>query len=290
MRDNHWQMTTYPFVPGHEIVGVIEEVGSQVTHLQPGQRVGAGWFSGSCMHCDLCMAGDHNLCRSAEQIIVGRYGGFADRVRVNAEWVFPLPDQLDATAAGPLFCGGITVFNPILQCDVQPTHRVGVIGIGGLGHLALQFLNAWGCEVTAFSSSPDKEQDARGYGAHHFVNSREDAALDAVAGQFDFILSTVNASLNWDKYIAALDARGRMHFVGAVGEPLSISMFSLMGGQKSVSATPLGSPATIQRMLNFCVRHEIAPKVKVYPFAEANQALAELVEQKPAHRLVLTHS
>jgi uncharacterized zinc-type alcohol dehydrogenase-like protein len=242
------------------------------------------------MHCDMCMAGDHNLCRTAEGILIGRYGGFADRVRVNAEWAFALPDGLDTASAGPLFCGGITVFNPIVQFGVQPTDRVGVIGIGGLGHLALQFLSAWGCEVTAFSSSPAKEEEARNFGAHHFVNSREDAALDAVAGKFDFILSTVNASLDWERYLTALDARGHLHFVGAVGEPVSIPVFSLLGAQKSVAATPLGSPSTIRKMLTFCVRHQIAPKVKTYDFADVNTAFAELVETQPAHRLVLTRT
>lgn len=286
---NDWGQTRYPFVPGHEIVGTVEETGSSVVHLRTGQRVGAGWYSGSCMHCDPCMRGDHNMCVTAEQIIVGRHGGFADRVRVNAEWAVPLPPEINPTDAGPLFCGGITVFNPIIQRRVLPTDRVGVIGIGGLGHMALQFLRAWGCEVTAFSSSPSKEDEARAYGANHFVNSRDVDALKAVTGRFDFILSTVNASLPWDKYLNALSSRGRLHFVGAVLEPLSIPVFSLLGGQKSVSASPLGSPATIRKMLEFCVRHQIAPKTKTYQFSAVNEALAELSATKPAHRLVLTH-
>lgn len=157
MLDNDWGLTTYPFVPGHEVVGTIAALGAKVKELKLGQRVGLGWFSRSCSTCETCMSGDQNLCATAEGTIVGRHGGFAERVRAHHSWLVPLPDQLDAAKAGPLFCGGITVFNPIVQFNIKPTARVGVIGIGGLGHIALKFLKAWGCEVTAFSSSPDKE-------------------------------------------------------------------------------------------------------------------------------------
>lgn len=159
MLNNDWQMTQYPFVPGHEVVGTVVAVGPSVTHLKPGQRVGVGWYSRSCLTCRTCMDGGHNLCAGAEGIIVGRHGGFADRVRVQSAWATPIPDGFDHAAAGPLFCGGITVFNPIVQFGVRPTDRVGVVGIGGLGHLALKFLNKWGCEVTAFSSTAGKDAE-----------------------------------------------------------------------------------------------------------------------------------
>ncbi|MDX1701744.1 MAG: alcohol dehydrogenase catalytic domain-containing protein, partial [Melioribacteraceae bacterium] len=181
MLDNEWDMTQYPFVPGHEIIGIVESVGENVKNLKTGQRVGLGWSSGSCMTCEWCVSGNHNLCKSNEGTIVGRYGGFADRVRAEAAWVVPLPDKLDPLSSGPLFCGGITVFNPIVQFDIKPTDRVGVIGIGGLGHMALRFLSAWGCEVTAFSTSPDKEAEAKSFGAHNFVNSKEAESLETVA-------------------------------------------------------------------------------------------------------------
>jgi uncharacterized zinc-type alcohol dehydrogenase-like protein len=167
MLDNDWGLTTYPFVPGHEVVGTIAALGAKVKELKIGQRVGLGWFSRSCSTCETCMSGDQNLCATAEGTIVGRHAGFADRVRAHHSWLVPLGNQLDAAKAGPLFCGGITVFNPIVQFDIKPTARVGVIGIGGLGHIALKFLKAWGCEVTAFSSSPDKEAEAKELGATH---------------------------------------------------------------------------------------------------------------------------
>ncbi|MBY0456607.1 MAG: alcohol dehydrogenase catalytic domain-containing protein, partial [Gemmataceae bacterium] len=153
MLDNDWGTTAYPFVPGHEVVGTVAAVGSRVANVKTGDRVGLGWYSKSCMRCRQCLRGDHNLCPTAEGTIVGRHGGFADKVRAHEAWVTRLPAELDPAKSGPLFCGGITVFNPLVQFDVRPTHRVGVVGIGGLGHMALQFANKWGCEVVAFSSS-----------------------------------------------------------------------------------------------------------------------------------------
>lgn len=287
MLDNEWGMSGYPCVPGHEVVGTVAALGDAVKGLQVGQKVGLGWFSHSCMGCEWCMSGNHNLCLTAEQTIVGRPGGFADKVRAHQEWVVPLPEGLTSSSAGPLFCGGITVFNPIVQFDVQPTDRVGVIGIGGLGHMALQFLNAWGCDVTAFSSSADKEEEARSFGASHFVNSRDPDALASVANSFDLILSTVNVSLDWDAYIAALRPKGRLHLVGAVLQPLSTQLFPMLVGQKSVSASPLGSPTTISKMLDFAARHQIEPMVEYFDFEQVNEALDKLRNGKPRYRLVL---
>ena len=288
MLDSDWGATQYPLVPGHEVVGTVAAVGGNVKTLKVGQRVGLGWFSGSCMHCKQCMGGDHNLCPTAEQTIWGRHGGFADRVRCKEEWATPLPDGLDPATAGPLFCGGVTVFNPIVQFDVRPTHKVGVIGIGGLGHLALQFLNKWGCEVTAFSSSAGKTDEAKKLGAHHVVNSRDDAAMAKLAGTFDFILVTVNVPLNWPAYIAALAPKGRLHVVGAVGEPIPVAAFPMILGQKSLSGSPLGSPATTATMLDFCGRHKIAPVTEFYPMSKVNDAVDRLRSGKARYRIVLT--
>ena len=287
MLDNEWNRTVYPFVPGHEIVGTIASVGAQVKGLKPGQRVGVGWFTGSCMHCRQCIGGDQHLCASTEETIVGRHGGFADRVRVHWPWAFLLPDALDASAAGPLFCGGITVFNPILLAGVKPTDRVGVIGIGGLGHLALKFLRAWGCEVTAFTSSAAKHAEALTLGAHHAVSSTDKAALKALRRSLDFIIVTVNVALDWNGYLAALKPKGRLHFVGAVLEPVAVPAFALIGGQKSVSGSPTGSPAAIAQMLEFCARHRIAPQVETFAMAQVNDAIAHLRSGKARYRVVL---
>jgi uncharacterized zinc-type alcohol dehydrogenase-like protein len=287
MLGNDWGVTTYPFVPGHEVVGTVVAAGDQVKRVRVGDRVGVGWFAGSCQACPQCIAGNHHLCATAEQTIVGRHGGFADRVRCHWLWATPLPKELESHAVGPLFCAGITVFNPIVISGVQPTDRVGVVGIGGLGHLALQFLNKWGCEVTAFTSTDAKRDDALRLGAHHAVSSRDSKALAKVSGSLDFILVTVNVSLDWDALLAALAPNGRLHVVGAVPEPIPVQAFSLITGQKSMAGSPLGSPATTAKMLQFCARHEIAPLVERFPMTDVNRALEHVRSGQARYRVVL---
>ena len=287
MLHNEWGMTQFPFVPGHEVIGTVVGIGEFAQGIAVGDRVGLGWFSASCMHCDQCLSGNHNLCGTHEQTIVGRHGGFADLVRCHWAWATALPASLDASKAGPLLCGGITVFNPIIQAYVLPTHRVGVIGIGGLGHLALQFLNKWGCEVTAFSSSPGKEDEAKKLGAHHVINSRDDAAMKKIAGSLDFILNTANANLNWQAYLDALAPKGVLHTVGVVPDPIPVPAFALIGGQKSVSGSPLGSPALTRKMLEFCARHKILPVTEEFELKNVNAALARLESGKTRYRIIL---
>lgn len=287
MLDNEWNMTTYPFVAGHEVVGTIVAAGNQVKRVKTGDRVGLGWYSGSCLHCPQCLAGDHNLCVNVEQTMIGRYGGFADRVRCHWLWASPMPAAVETAKAGPLFCGGITVFNPIVQCGVQPTQRVGVIGIGGLGHLALQFLNKWGCEVVAFTSSEAKRQDALKFGAHETVSSRDSAQIQRLAGSLDFILVTANVTLDWAAIFNMLAPRGRLHVVGAVPEPIPVPAFTLLGGQKTLSGSPLGSPATTAKMLAFCARHGVAPTIEKFPMSRVNEALEHLRAGKARYRIVL---
>ena len=289
MLDNDFGLTQYPFVPGHEIVGRVDAIGANAKGVTVGQRVGLGWYAGSCMTCEWCMSGNHNLCPSPEMTIIGRHGGFADKVRAEAALVVPLPEQIEAETAGPLFCAGITVFNPLVQLDIKPTDRVGVIGIGGLGHLALRFVDAWGCEVTAFSTSPEKEAEAREFGADHFVNSRDPKALEEIAGSFALILSTVSASLDWNAYIAALRPKGRLHIVGVVPQPVSVEVIPMLLGQKSVTYSSGGSPATTAKMLEFAVRHRIQPTIETFKFSQINDAMEKLRNGKPRYRLVLKH-
>lgn len=288
MLDNAWGFTQYPLVPGHEVVGTVSAVGDDVSSLQVGQKVGLGWQSGYCMTCSTCMEGDHNLCASAAGTIVGRHGGFADKVRASAASVIALPQGVDAQSAGPLFCGGITVFNPLVQFDIKPTDKVGVIGIGGLGHIALQFLNAWGCDVTAFTSSETKKKEALEMGAHQTLNSRDPAEIEAAAGQFDLVLSTVDVKLDWNAYVATLRPKGRLHFVGATLEPLDLSVFPLLSGQRSVSASPVGSPAVIAQMLAFAAQHDIKPVTEIFRFDQVNEAMARLRSGEARYRVVLS--
>lgn len=289
MINDDWGRSQYPLVPGHEVIGIISALGDTVTHLNIGDRVGLGWHSDYCLHCESCASDDHNLCASAQGTIVGRHGGFADKVQAHSKSVVLLPSGVSAQSAGPLFCGGITVFNPIVQFDIQPMDKVAVIGIGGLGHLALQFLRAWGCEVTAFTSSESKHDEAVALGAHHVIHSQDKGALKAAANRFDFILSTVNVALQWQYYIGALKPKGRLHFVGAALEPINVAVFSLISSQRSISGSPVGSPATIKTMLDFVGQHNIVPAVEYFSFDRVNDALQHVHDGKARYRVVLSH-
>lgn len=285
--DSEWGPTSYPVVPGHEVVGKISQVGNQVRNLSIGQVVGLGWHAGYCNECALCRSGDHNMCSDSQATIIGHHGGFADKVRAASNSVVPIPDGIDLESAGPLFCGGITVFNPLVQFNIKPTDKVAVIGIGGLGHMAVEFLNAWGCEVTAFTSSEGKRIEALSLGARHTLNSRNADEIKAAAGRFDFIISTVNVKLDWNLYLGTLGPRGRLHFVGATLEPLDLNVFALMGKQRSVSASPVGSPATIAKMLDFANLHQIKPQIEKFKFADINKAIERLRSGEARYRVVL---
>jgi len=283
---NEWHMTQYPLVPGHEAIGTVTEVGPAAKLVKVGQTVGLGWNSSSCLHCHACLSGDHNMCSSLQQTIVGRYGAFATRVRCHWVWATPLPEGIDPAKAGPLFCGGITVFNPLVQYDVKPTDRVAVVGIGGLGHMALQFLNKWGCHVTAFTSSDNKAAEAKNLGAHTVVNTRSETDLKKVAGSFNLILSTITANLDMNLYLSALAKRGRFHTVGVIPE-IKTSAAALLFGQLDISGSPSGAPINVMKMLDFAARHRVAPITEEFPMSQANEALAHLAAGKARYRIVL---
>lgn len=288
--DDEWSVSEYPLVPGHEIVGRITAAGPSGGHLKVGDRVGVGWFAHSCLSCHTCMSGRHNLCPDAAGVASarqGRYGGFAERVRAQGAWAIPIPDGVDAAKAGPLFCGGLTVFYPFVHYAIRPTDRVGVIGIGGLGHMALKFARAWGCEVTAFTSSPGKEDEARSLGAHRVVNSRDKEALKAERGRFDLVLSTVAVPLEWHRYVSALAPDGRLVFVGAATEPMGLAPSALMGGQAQLSSTSVGTPAIAATMMEFCARHGITPQTEHMKMSDVNEAIQRLRDGKPRYRIVL---
>ncbi len=288
MIKNDWRISQYPLVPGHEVIGRVSAVGSTVSKLKVGQTVGVGWYVGSCLTCNQCMQGDHHHCGQSRPTIVHNHGGFADKLRVQAAWAVPVPESLTPEAAGPLFCGGVTVFTPIVDYGIKPTDRVGVIGIGGLGHLAVKFLRAWGCEVWAFTSSSDKQQELQEMGAHHVANSRDEAGLKKMRGKFDAIISTVNVPLPWNKFVSALAPRGRLISVGAVPAPIEVAGDNLISGQKSVGGSAVGSPSMVAKMLEFSARHNIAPQIEKFPMEQVNDAIAHLEAGKARYRVVLT--
>ena len=286
---NDWGMSQYPFIPGHEIIGSVTAAGAQVRSLKTGQRVGLGWQSNSCGVCEWCTRGLENLCASSEATCVHRHGGYASRVRANARFVVPIPDALPSEQAAPLLCGGITVYNPMRDNGINPTSRVGVVGIGGLGHLAIQFARVFGAEVTAFSTSAAKEEEARALGAHHFVNTRESKAMKEVAGTHDFILTTANADQDWGVYIQSLRPTGTLCFVGVPPSPVSVQAFPLIAGIRSITGSPIGSPHRIREMLDVAARHNVKATTESFPMAKANEAIEKVKKNKVRYRAVLAN-
>ncbi len=287
--DNDWGLSQYPFIPGHEIVGTVTEVGSAVRHLAAGDRVGIGWQADSCGICEWCRKGEENLCAQAQPTCVGRHGGYAEAVRVNARFAVKLPEALDSQTTAPLLCAGITVYQPLRCAGVNPSSRVGVIGIGGLGHLALQFARAFGAEVTAFSTSVDKEAEALELGAQRFVHSRESKAMKAVEGTQDLIISTVNAAQEWNAYVSALRPQGTLCLVGVPPKPVSVEAFPLIAGARCVCGSNTGSPARIAEMLDVAARHGIGARTELFRMGDANQAIARLRRNTVHYRVVLAN-
>ncbi len=286
--NNDWRSSVYPVIPGHEIIGRIRRLGTEAKGLKIGQRVGIGWTAESCQYCDFCIAGQAVQC-TGERVatIVDHAGGFADKVRAGWQWVIPLPEDLDPESAGPLLCGGITVFNPMIKHGIQAVHHVGVIGIGGLGHIAIKLLKAWGCEITAFTSSLDKTEELKAMGADHVVNSRDSEALKNQRGKFDLLLSTVNVTLDWPAYLSTLAPNGTAHLLGLTLEPIPVSAGSLISGSKSITGSATGSPATLRQLLKFAARKNIAPQVEVFPMSQVNAAIERLHSGKARYRIVL---
>ena len=286
---NDWGISQYPFIPGHEVIGTVAVVGSGVRTLRPGQRVGLGWQANSCGQCEWCTKGMENLCAESEATCVRRHGGYADRVRANMRFVMPIPDALPSEQAAPLLCGGVTVYNPLRTHGVNPSSRVGVVGIGGLGHLAIQFARVFGAEVTAFSTSVAKEDEARALGAHHFVNTREMKAMRDVAGSMDFILSTANADQEWGVLVQALRPTGTLCLVGVPPSPITVQAFPLVGGYRSITGSPIGSPHLLREMLDVAARHGVKATTERFPMDRANEAIQKVKKNKVRYRAVLAN-
>jgi uncharacterized zinc-type alcohol dehydrogenase-like protein len=285
--DNSWSKSIYPFVPGHEIVGLVTAVGSSVKNLAIGARVGVGWQRSACLTCELCLDRKDNLCPHQTATCVGHHGGFAPRMRTDSRYAFPIPDALDSAAAAPLLCGGATVFSPLRRYGIDATSSVGVIGIGGLGHIAILMLRAFGAEITAFSSSPGKRDEALAMGAHDFVPSTDAKELQQHRGRFDLLLCTVGARLDWINYLRTLRANGTLCLVGSPPGIMQIAAAALFDGQKSLSGSEIGDRATIQEMLRFCARHRISPIIERMPLDEVNTALARVRANETRYRMVL---
>lgn len=287
--DNDWGSSKYPLVPGHEIVGKVVALGEQANPDLLNKRVGVGWQRSSCQNCDYCIRGENNLCAQQETTTVNHYGGFAERIRVDSRFCFPIPDALEDQNAAPLLCAGVTVYGPMHDHNVRSSQHVGVVGIGGLGHLAVQFAAKMGCEVTAFSGSPSKADEAKALGASNVVNSRDVQALKSVRNSLDFIISTVSVNLEWNEYLKLLRPHGTLCFVGALTEPFTVKPWLLSDSQRRLTGSSIGGRTVMQEMLNFAARHQVQAWTEVLPFDAVNTAVDRLKKNDVRYRFVLEH-
>jgi uncharacterized zinc-type alcohol dehydrogenase-like protein len=285
--DDDWKRSVYPLVPGHEVVGVVRAVGELVSHLRVGERVGAGWQRSACLGCELCVGGRENLCAAQQATCVGHHGGLGERLRTDGRFVFAIPAGLDSAAAAPLMCGGATVYAPLRRFGVDATRTVGVVGMGGLGHLAIRFLRAFGCEIVVFSSSASKRAEALALGAHEFASSTDARQIRRFANRLHLVLSTVPARLDFIGYLQALKPEGVLCLVGASPGLLQLPAAPLLTGQKMVCGSDIGDRATIAEMLRVADRHHIEPIVESCPMDEVNRAIERLRANQVRYRAVL---
>lgn len=287
--DNDWNVTSYPFVPGHEIVGTIIATGSEVARSRIGERVGIGWLAGSCMECPQCLGGNENLCRQSRATCVGRHGGYATEVCADGRFAVPIPDALPSEYAAPLLCAGITVFAPLHRAGLKSNSRVGVVGLGGLGHLAVQYAKAMGSAVTVFSTTAAKAEEAHRIGADRFVTLDRRNSTVAEAGTCDLILATAPVDLPWVEYLRALKPNGGLCIVGAAPGEIKIPAVELIDGQKNICGSAVGSNHEIREMFQFSVQHGITPTIELYPMKEVNRALERLRKNRMRFRAVLVN-
>jgi uncharacterized zinc-type alcohol dehydrogenase-like protein len=289
MIQNDWNATTYPIVPGHEVVGEIVETGGGLPHLRTGQRVGVGWQRSACLHCDDCLRGNENLCHEHTGLITHGHGGFADYMVADGRFCFELDDALPSEFAGPLLCGGLTVYSGLRCAGMSSGQRIGIIGVGGLGHLAVQFSSKLGNTVTVFTTSDEKAQQAARLGAAEAIIVRRGALSEPPRKPFDIILSTVPTAIPCELYLNLLGSDGTLCFVGIPNEPNLIPVRPLMAKRRRVMASPIGGRAMMREMLDAALRLAIRPTIEQHPMAEINTALARLRRNVIRYRAVLTN-
>ena len=285
--DNDWGDTRFPLIPGHEIVGLVEETGSAVTGLMTGDRVGIGYQQGACFSCEFCQNGNEQLCARQKVIGVDCYGGLADHIGVDSRFAFKLPPTLDSAQATPLLSSGLTVYSGIVRAELAAGSEVAVLGVGGLGHLAVQFLREMGHRVSAFSHSPAKREAIEQLGAR-YVDSSHVAGSTTFARRFDFILSTLNAPFDLNTYLGMLRPQGKLCFVAQPLEKLSISVGLLYdSAHRTIYGSYVGSRSETKAMLEFASARNIASHVEIMPFAQVNEAIDMVRRGNAAVRVVL---
>ncbi|MEG4580137.1 NAD(P)-dependent alcohol dehydrogenase [Microcoleus sp. MON1_C5] len=296
---NEWSdfmSTTYPIVPGHEIVGRVTQVGSAVTKYKPGDLAGIGCMVDSDGTCPHCKAGFEQFCQNViftynspdkHKTAPVTYGGYSDSVVVDERFVLRVPDNLDLAGVAPLLCAGITTYSPLRHWGVTKGKKVGVVGLGGLGHMGVKFARAFGAHVVVFTTSPDKTEDALRLGADEVVVSRNADEMQQHAGSFDFILDTVSAKHDINAYLNLLHRDGNITLVGAPEKPLEVAAFSLIMGRRSLSGSNIGGIAETQEMLDFCGEHNITADVEVIPIQKVNEAYERVLKSDVKYRFVI---
>jgi alcohol dehydrogenase (NADP+) len=292
---NEWGATVYPIVPGHEIVGRVTNVGSAVTKYKPGDLAAVGCMVDSDGTCDRCQAGLEQFCPnmtltfgSPDKHLGGvTFGGYSESIVVDERFVLRVPSNLDLAPAAPLLCAGITTYSPMRRWGVTKGKKVGVVGLGGLGHMGVKFVRAFGAHVVAFTTSPNKKEDALRLGADDVVVSRDANEMQKHAGSFDFILDTVSADHDINSYLNLLGVESNLTLVGAPPKPLGVSAFSLIMGNRSLSGSNIGGIAETQEMLDFCGAHNITADVEVIPIQKVNEAYERLLRSDVKYRFAI---
>ncbi|MDF2935389.1 MAG: alcohol dehydrogenase [Paenibacillaceae bacterium] len=290
-----WGGGIFPMVPGHEIAGIVAAVGPEVTKFAVGDRVGVGCFVDSCGECEYCLQGDEQYCTKGVVSTYNAldydgnptYGGYSQKIVVKEGFVVRIPDALGLDAASPLLCAGITTYSPLRHWKAGPGKRVAIVGVGGLGHLAIQFAHAMGAEVTVLSRSRDKEAEARSFGADHYYATGEEGTFAALANRFDLILNTVSANLDVDAYLSMLRIDGTLVNVGAPGKPDQYHVFSLIMGRKSLAGSLVGGIRETQEMLDFAAAHGIAPQIEVIRADQVDEAYERVLRSDVRYRFVI---
>lgn len=293
---SEWGGTLYPCVPGHEIVGQVTAVGDQVAHFQVGDTVGVGCMVDSCQHCDQCRRSEEQLCREGNTMTYGgldritqemTQGGYSKHVVVRQEFVLRVPEGLDLSRAAPLLCAGITTYSPLRTCNVGPGSRVGVIGLGGLGHMAVKLASGLGAQVTVMSRTPDKRADALALGADRLLVSTDPDAIMQSANGFDLIIDTVPNKHDLNPYLPLLDVDGTLVIVGQVGPLDEMSSVPLLLGRRRVAGSPIGGIAQTQELLEFCARKSILPETETIRMDQINEAFERMERSDVRYRFVI---
>jgi len=290
-----WGETLYPLVPGHEIAGVVSEVGADVTKYKVGDRVGVGCFVDSCRECENCKAGEEQYCLKGE---TGTYnavgkdgrptdGGYSEKIVVDENYVMGIPEGIDLDVAAPLLCAGITLYSPLKHWGAGPGKKVAIVGLGGLGHMGVKIAKALGAEVTVLSQSLKKQEDGLRLGADHYYATGDEGTFESLAGTFDLIVSTISANVDFNAYLGLLKLDGALVQVGAPEKPLDIAAFSLIQGRKTLAGSKIGGIRQTQEMLDFCAEHGIGAEVEVIGADKVDEAYERVVASDVRYRFVI---